>query len=344
MSFNYLSNLYSYKQSLYIHICKTYQNFYQGLSPENYKQEAQNLRRQLELVLEERDELRRHHTEQESLNKQLMSEVSELQQEALLIREIPQRLCESVTTCKDIYKDVLSVLQNFVANEKSATAKLLSTTSEIGTCLFATLESHFSVVMHSDKSSAGNNSSIEAQRIRLYDKLNRTISSLVLSEDENSGNQPLSSQNKDCTLGGEIASWKRKLDEDIKTIQAKYQNLEKELDLNNQLLIASRDRYNSLEREFHLLKEERDVLMRKVSTSSEKLELVTNQKGKVWEDLNAEVTRRKNLEDEIKQFSVAFACRQRSIISLHSDFKSVIDNFKSQKPISVYPDLLDYES
>lgn len=149
---------------------------------------------------------------------------------------------------------------------------------------------------------------------------------------------------KDCTLGGEIASWKRKLDEDIKTIQAKYQNLEKELDLNNQLLIASRDRYNSLEREFHLLKEERDVLMRKVSTSSEKLELVTNQKGKVWEDLNAEVTRRKNLEDEIKQFSVAFACRQRSIVSLHSDFKSVIGNFKSQKPISVYPDLLDYES
>lgn len=149
---------------------------------------------------------------------------------------------------------------------------------------------------------------------------------------------------KDCTLGGEIASWKRKLDEDIKTIQAKYQNLEKELDLNNQLLIASRDRYNSLEREFHLLKEERDLLIQKVSTSSEKLELVTNQKGKVWEDLNAEVKRRQNLEDEIKQFSVAFACRQRSIVSLHSDFKSVIGNFKSQKPISVYPDLLDYES
>lgn len=149
---------------------------------------------------------------------------------------------------------------------------------------------------------------------------------------------------KDCTLGGEIACWKKKLDEDIKTIQAKYENLEKELDLNNQLLVASRDRYNSLEREFHLLKEERDLLIQKVSTSSEKLELVTNQKGKVWEDLNAEVKRRQNLEDEIKQFSVAFACRQRSIVSLHSDFKSVIDNFKSQKPISVYPDLLDYES
>lgn len=40
-----------------------------------------------------------------------MSEVSELQQEALLIREIPQRFCASVTTCKDLYKDVFSVIQ-----------------------------------------------------------------------------------------------------------------------------------------------------------------------------------------------------------------------------------------
>ncbi|KAK4348559.1 hypothetical protein RND71_031314 [Anisodus tanguticus] len=298
------------------------------LSIENYKQEVQNLRRQLELVSEERDELRRQHTEQVSVNKQLMSEVSELQQEALLIREIPQRLCESVTTCKDIYKDVFSVIQNFVGTDKSGGAKLLSTTREIGTSLFATLESHFSVA-------TGNNSSIETQHIKIYDKLNRTISSLVLSEDEISGNPPLSCQYKDCTLGGEIACWKKKLDEDIKTIQEKYQNLEKELDLNNKLLAASRDRYNSLEREFHFLKEERDVLKQNVSSSSEKLELVTNQNKKALEDLNAEVKRRKDLEEEIKQFSAAFAFRQRSLISLRSDFESVIDNFKAQKPISV---------
>ncbi|KAF3672796.1 putative IAA-amino acid hydrolase ILR1-like 6-like [Capsicum annuum] len=122
------------------------------LSIENYKQEVQNLRRQLELVLEERDELRRDHTEQVSLNKQLKSEVSELQQEALLIREIPQRLCEPVTTCKDIYKDVFSVIQNFVATDKYGMAKLLSTTNVIGTCLFTALESHFSEAMDSDKS------------------------------------------------------------------------------------------------------------------------------------------------------------------------------------------------
>lgn len=41
-----------------MHTCKTYPNFYQDLSTENYKQEVQNLRRQLELVSEERDELR----------------------------------------------------------------------------------------------------------------------------------------------------------------------------------------------------------------------------------------------------------------------------------------------
>lgn len=41
-----------------MHIFKTCQNFYQDLSTENYKQEVQNLRKQLELVSEERDELR----------------------------------------------------------------------------------------------------------------------------------------------------------------------------------------------------------------------------------------------------------------------------------------------
>ena len=48
--------------------------------------------------------------EQILLNKRLMGEISELQQEALLIQEIPRQLLESVANCKDIYKDVLSNL------------------------------------------------------------------------------------------------------------------------------------------------------------------------------------------------------------------------------------------
>lgn len=55
--------------------------------------------------------LQRHQTEQILLNTRLMEELSELQQEAQLIHEIPQRLCESVENCKEIYKDVLSIFQ-----------------------------------------------------------------------------------------------------------------------------------------------------------------------------------------------------------------------------------------
>lgn len=55
--------------------------------------------------------IQRKHEEQVLLNDQLVSEISELQQEAQLIREIPQRLCECAATCKDIYVDVLSTTQ-----------------------------------------------------------------------------------------------------------------------------------------------------------------------------------------------------------------------------------------
>lgn len=40
-----------------------------------------------------------------------MDEISELQQEAKLIQEIPQRLSESVGNCKDVYEDILSIVQ-----------------------------------------------------------------------------------------------------------------------------------------------------------------------------------------------------------------------------------------
>lgn len=45
------------------------------------------------------------------LNNRLMQEVSELQKEAVLIKEIPIRLQESVTNCKNVYKDALSIFQ-----------------------------------------------------------------------------------------------------------------------------------------------------------------------------------------------------------------------------------------
>lgn len=55
--------------------------------------------------------MQRKHDEQVVLNDRLVSEISELQKEAQLIREIPQRLSECAATCKDIYVDVLSKTQ-----------------------------------------------------------------------------------------------------------------------------------------------------------------------------------------------------------------------------------------
>lgn len=49
--------------------------------------------------------------EQVLLNDKLKKDVMELEKMAKLSREVPQMLCESVTTCKDIYNDVLSVMQ-----------------------------------------------------------------------------------------------------------------------------------------------------------------------------------------------------------------------------------------
>ncbi|KAL7208002.1 hypothetical protein ACSBR1_029873 [Camellia fascicularis] len=317
-----------------------------GCLMKNSEQEIQHLKRQLELATKEKDELTRNHMEQILLNKRLMGEISELQQEALLIQEIPRQLLESVANCKDIYKDVLSSLQSFVTNENSSTSKLLSSTSEIGTSLFSTLESHFSMVIDGQRRSSENNTVIQEQSKLLCERLSSTITSLVLSEapmnDNNlSSNLLRNWEYKDCTLGGEIACLKMKLGNDLNTIKEKYQSLTKELNTNTHLLEDSKERYHSLEREFHLLKEERDSLLQTVSSSSQRLEQVTDEKEKVWQDLNTEVQRRKDLEEEIKQFGITFASRQKSLISFHSDLRSKLENFKAQNPVSI-PKSLGY--
>lgn len=90
-------------------------------------------------------------------------------------------------------------------------------------------------------------------------------------------------------MGGEIACLKMKLGNDLNTIKEKYQSLAIELNTNTHLLEDAKERYHSLEREFHLLKEEQDSLLQTVSSSSQRLEQVTDQKEKVWQDLNTEV-------------------------------------------------------
>ena len=139
---------------------------------------------------------------------------------------------------------------------------------------------------------------------------------------------------KDCALEGETVCWKESLSNDLINIKERYSGLERELDLHNQLLEESKQRYNDLETKFHHLKEERDSLSKMASESSQKLLLVNDQKENVLKDLNTECQRRKDLEEKIKQFSIAFAHRKTSLSSFHSEFRSKIEKLRAENPVS----------
>ncbi|XP_020533726.1 kinesin-like protein KIN-7N isoform X2 [Jatropha curcas] len=311
-----------------------------GFSNDNYRLEVENLRRQLELITEEKNELEKKHSEQLLLNNHLMEEMSELKQEVEVIREIPQYLCKSVASCKDLYEDILLTLQSVVPDGESSTAKLLSTTNEIGISLFSNLESYFLMTKDDHEPFPGNGSLVQEQCRLLSERLKGTISSLA--ELKKSAIQNKEAKNKICSCdykgsntGGETASSMEKPSYELDNIKKKYHDLEKKLDLNNQLLEDSREKYASLERDFQLLKEERDSLLERVSESSQKLAFVTEQKENILKDLNTEAQRRKDLVEEIKQFNVAFAGRQRSFTSFQSEFKSKMEKLRALDPVSV---------
>ncbi|KAK2452657.1 P-loop containing nucleoside triphosphate hydrolase superfamily protein [Trifolium repens] len=275
---------------------------------EKYEREVQDLRRQLELANEKINELERKHSEEVSSSKQLIGEIPDNQQETQLIQELPLKLSESVENYKDSFEEVLSVMQRFALDGKFSTEKMLSTMSDIGAQLFATLEGHLTMFTKGERSSTGNYALIQEPQKEFHEKVKNIITSLELSESSITKNQdgtPLCScEQKESGLGGEIASSKDALDE-------------------------------SLEKELLLLKNERDSLLQKFTESSDKLATVSIEKENVLKDLNTEVHRRKKLEGEVKQFTSAFVCRQKSLISLRSDLNTKIEKWKAPTPISV---------
>lgn len=183
--------------------------------------------------------LQKKHSEHLLLNDRLMGEISELKQEVLLIREIPQRLCESVASYKEIYKDVLLTLQvkpvnficpfqfiitdiklvklafylpfeqSFIPDDESSIAKLLSSTSDICISLFSNLETNLSMAMDGCKSFPRNDSPVREECKVLSERLKGTITSLVLSE-------TLAIQNKEvknpmCGSDNEVAAWSQSI-------------------------------------------------------------------------------------------------------------------------------------
>ncbi|KAK6939743.1 hypothetical protein RJ641_029274 [Dillenia turbinata] len=289
----------------------------------------------------------KNHEQQLLLNDRLKTEISELQRKSLLVREIPEMLCNSVTNCKDAYGDIVLVMQSYIADKKSCTAKLLASICEIGSDLFSSLENHFAKATNGEMQFVKNNSQIQEQRKVLLEKFNSTVKSLATlhtstPEVEQAVNCPAICRHKDCMLGEE-STCREDLSNELTEIK-KCKGLEKEMELNNKLLEASKQSYQSLERDYYQLKEERDSLSQKVSSSSLKLALITDEKDDVLRELELQIQRRKNLEEEIKQFSVAFACRQKNLKAFHSEFKSKIEILKSQNPVSVqHPALLGVE-
>ncbi|ESW32930.1 hypothetical protein PHAVU_001G029600 [Phaseolus vulgaris] len=274
---------------------------------EKYEQEIQDLRRQLELAKERINELEKHSKEVPS-SKHLMSEAPKHQQETQLIHELPLGLSESVGNFKDGFEEVLLAMQRCASGGTLSTEKILSTVSEIGADLFATLEGHFAVNMGSQRSSTGNCTVINGQQKMFRERIDNIITSLELWKSSiTEGQEKKQCEHKGSDLGGETAYSKEDLCE----------------------------RYESMERELQLLKVERESLLQKFSESSEKLSVVSSQKENVLKDLNTEVLRRKNLEGEVKQFAAAFASRQESLISFHSDLKTKIEKWRTQTPISV---------
>ncbi|KAJ0790780.1 putative plus-end-directed kinesin ATPase [Helianthus annuus] len=264
----------------------------------NYKQ-VEDLQRQVQEAIAEKNEFMKQHQEQLVLNNQLMEEISKLKKEA---QEVHQRLRES---CKAVNEEICSTFQSVDDDDdKSTTAKLSSRTSEFVKFLMSTLEANVSMATHKNEENK---------------------SSSRKDKDEK-GSWQYGSKHKDCT---QIASWKTELSGEIKEI---YERLEQELDTNNHLLEASKERVVGLERESRILLAERDDLQLAVSDSSKRLASLSQQNEKIFQDLACEIQRRKGLEEEIKQFSIAFASRQRSLISFHCDFKSKLDHLKAQSP------------
>ncbi|XP_048503619.1 kinesin-like protein KIN-7N isoform X2 [Beta vulgaris subsp. vulgaris] len=311
-----------------------------GFLQDRYEHEIQNLKRQMDLTIKERDELEKNHQEQVLLNEKLTNKIMELHEEVKLTRGIPQVLCESVATCRDTYKDVLTVMQSSVNDEKSFAKNLLTSLTEIGTNLFSTLETHCKMAVDGHKLSCRDTSLVQEPCKILCEQLNNSVAFLESPDAQSTMEKELTtglycSDYKGINLGGEPACWKEKLSNELNTFRDKYISLEKDLDQNSQVLEESNSRYLKLEQEYQIVQQERDSLLDEVSKSSQNFTLVSEERETLLERYKSEVQKRKNLEQGIKQFSEAFASRHKSLASFHSDFKSRVEDLRSHNPVVV---------
>ncbi|KAL1218214.1 Kinesin-like protein KIN-7N [Cardamine amara subsp. amara] len=302
-------------------------------SRENYK-EVEDLKSQVELLTNEKDSLQVNFNEQVLLNNKVMEEMSELKQEVLPMKEIPKRLSESVTSCRDVYNDVIVTMKSLIPDKESPMAKLLSGTTEITTSLLSTLETQFSMIMDAQKASSVDHPLSDHPLSDQWETLRvnlKNTTTFLLTEAQ-AKDELLNCHNK----GQETAALeeKEKLKSELSIIKERYNEVEKELGLDKQLLVASREGHKKLLKEVQFLKEEREAFDVKISQSTQRLRVIANDKENALKDLNVEVKRRKEMEEEIKQISFAFATRHKSFVSFHSEIKSKMQKLTTRNPNS----------
>ncbi|XP_056697864.1 kinesin-like protein KIN-7N isoform X2 [Spinacia oleracea] len=287
----------------------------------------------------------KNHRDQVLMNNKLTKEIMELREEVKLTREIPQMLYGSVTTCKHIFKDVLSVMQSSVSDEKSFAKNLLTSMTEIGSNLFSTLETHCRMAVDGHRTFSTDTSLLQEQWNVICERLNDSVAFLASSDAQSTTRGEFTTKQcgtdyKGVDFREEPACWKDLLSNELNTIRDKYISLEKDVDQNNQgVLEETNSRYLELEREFQVLQQEKYSLLDKVSKSCQNLTLVSEEREILLERYKSEIHKRRNLEQGIEQFSVAFASRKKSLASFHSEFKSKVDNLKSQNPAVVISSL-----
>jgi centromeric protein E len=293
--------------------------------PRENHSEVEDLKSRIQLLTNENDSLQVKFNEQVLLSNNLMQEMSELKQETLTVKEIPNRLSESVANCKDVYKDVIVTMKSLITDKESPTANLLLGTTEITTSLLATLETQFSMIMDGQKTGSSIDHPLSDHWETLRVNLKNTTT--LLLSDAQAKDEFLNSHNK----GQETAALEeKKLKSELIIIKERYNELEKELCLDKQLLEASRESHEKLIKEVQFLKEERDSLDRKISQSTQRLRVIASDKENALKDLNVEVKRRKDMEEEIKHISIAFATRHKSFVSFHSEIKSKMQKLTTQ--------------
>ncbi|CAA0302464.1 unnamed protein product [Arabidopsis thaliana] len=293
--------------------------------PRENHSEVEDLKSRIQLLTNENDSLQVKFNEQVLLSNNLMQEMSELKQETLTVKEIPNRLSESVANCKDVYKDVIVTMKSLITDKESPTANLLLGTTEITTSLLSTLETQFSMIMDGQKTASSIDHPLSDHWETLRVNLKNTTT--LLLSDAQAKDEFLNSHNK----GQETAALEeKKLKSELIIIKERYNELEKELCLDKQLLEASRESHEKLIKEVQFLKEERDSLDRKISQSTQRLRVIASDKENALKDLNVEVKRRKDMEEEIKHISIAFATRHKSFVSFHSEIKSKMQKLTTQ--------------